>query len=161
MSGLVGVDGAPVTPSELEGADGAPVTSWTFTVPAPYVKPVVKRKTGKVFQRQPFLNSNDRDSWRVTNPIKNGWITNAITAATEAGLPKGLAHVRIDGDIIKPRAGSYDAMNFYPTAKALVDGLTRYGLTLDDSNEYVDGPFLHEGGKGPAAVIITISQEKQ
>ena len=161
MSGVGGAGGVVVSPSELETLREAPVTSWTFTVPAPYVKPVVKRKTGKVFQRQPFLNSNDRDHWRVTNPIKNGWIANAITAATEAGLPKGLEHVRIDGDIIKPHHASYDAMNYYPTAKALVDGLTRYGLTLDDSNEYVDGPFLHEGGKGPAAVIITISQEVQ
>lgn len=133
---------------------------WTITVPAPFVKPVVKRKTGKVFQRQPFLNSNDRDHWRVTNPIKNGWITNAITAATEAGLPKGLDCVRIDGHIIKPAGHSYDAMNYYPTAKALVDGLTRYGLTTDDSNEYVSGPFLHHGGKGPAAIRITIIQEE-
>jgi crossover junction endodeoxyribonuclease RusA len=135
------------------------MTTWTITIPAPFVKPVVKRKTGKVFQRQPFLNSNDRDSWRVTTPIKNGWIANAITAATEAGLPKGLAKVRIDGDIIKPRGGDYDAMNYYPTAKALVDGLTRYGLTADDANRYVSGPFLHEGSKGPAAIIITITED--
>jgi hypothetical protein len=136
-----------------------PARVWTITIPAPLVKPVVKRKTGKFFQRQPFLNSNDRDHWRVTNPIKNGWIANAITAATEAGLPKGLERIRIDGDVIKPRGGDYDAMNYYPTAKALVDGLTRYGLTADDSNRYVSGPYLHEGGKGPAAIIITITEE--
>lgn len=134
------------------------MTTWTITVPAPYVKPVVKRKTGKVFQRQPLLNSNDRDHWRVTNPIKNGWITNAITAATEAGLPKGLDHVQIDGHVVKPRGGSYDAMNYYPTAKALVDGLTRYGLTPDDNNKHVKGPYLHEGGKGDTAIIITITE---
>jgi hypothetical protein len=133
---------------------------WTITVPAPLVTPVVMRKTGKVFQRQPFLNSNDRDSWRVTTPIKNGWIANAIAAATETGLPKALARIRIDGHIIKPRGGDYDAMNYYPTAKALVDGLTRYGLTSDDSNKYVSGPFLHEGGKGSAAIIITITEEQ-
>lgn len=133
------------------------MTTWTITVPAPYVKPVTKRKTGKVFQRQPFLNSNDRDHWRVTNPIKNGWIANAIAAAAETGLPKGLARIRIDGHIIKPRGGDYDAMNYYPTAKALVDGLIKYGLCTDDSNGYVSGPFLHEGGKGPAAIKITIT----
>lgn len=134
------------------------MTTWTITVPAPHVKPVVKRKTGKVFKRQPFLNSNDRDSWRVTNPIKNGWIANAITAAEEAVLPKGLGRVQIDGHVIKPRGGDYDAMNYYPTAKALVDGLTRYGLTEDDNNRYVKGPYLHEGGKGDAAIIITITE---
>lgn len=131
---------------------------WEITVPAPFVKAVVKRKTGKVFQRKPFLNSNDRDHWRVANPIKNGWITNAITAATDAGLPQGLAKVQIDGHVIKPRAGSYDAMNYYPTAKAIVDGLTRYGLTADDSNRYVEGPYLREGGKGESAIKITITE---
>lgn len=134
------------------------IRTWTLTVAGPFVKPVVKRKTGKVFQRQPFLNSNDRDHWRVTNPIKNGWITNAIAAAEEAGIPKGLGRVQIDGHIIKPRGGTYDAMNYYPTAKALVDGLTRYGLTEDDNNRYVKGPYLHEGGKGDAAIIITITE---
>ena len=158
MNGTEGAGGVGVTPEQNQPRKTAPSRSWTITVPAPTVKPVTKRKTGKVFQRQPFLNSNDRDSWRVTNPIKNGWITNAITAAEEAGLPQGLASIRIDGYIYKPRGGSYDAMNYYPTAKALVDGLTRYGLTLDDSNEYVKGPYLHEGGKGEARIIIEITE---
>jgi hypothetical protein len=49
-------------------------------------------------------------------------------------------------------------MNFYPTAKAIVDGLIRYGMCADDSNEYVEGPYLHEGGKGPAALVLTITE---
>jgi len=142
----------------LEAGRMAQEGAWTITIPAPHVKPVVKRKTGKLFQRSALLNSNDRDHWRVTHPIKNGWITNTIEAATTADLPKGLARVRIDGHVIKPRGGSYDAMNFYPTAKAIVDGLIRYGMCADDSNEYVEGPYLHEGGKGPAALVLTITE---
>ena len=132
----------------------------TLTIPAPTMKPVRKRKTGKVVTRSPFLNSNDRDHWRTTQPITKAWKANAVEAAAAAQLPKGLTKVRIDGQIIKPRGGRYDAMNFYPTAKAVVDGLVQYGLVPDDSNQYLKGPFLTEGGKGPAALVITITQEK-
>lgn len=132
--------------------------SLTVTVPAPTMKPVRKRKTGKVVTRSPFLNANDRDYWRVTANITKAWKANAAEAATDADLPKGLTRIRIDGQVIKPRGGRYDAMNFYPTAKAIVDGLVAYGLVPDDSNQYVEGPFLTEGGKGEPAVTLTISE---
>jgi hypothetical protein len=119
---------------------------WTVTVPAPFVKPVTKRKTGKVFQRGPWLNSNDRDHWRVLSPIRAGWRRLAAEAAAAAGLPVGLARVHITGHVVKERAGTYDAMNFYPTSKAAVDGLIDYGMCADDSNEFVEGPFLLPGG---------------
>ena len=70
----------------------------------------------------------------------------------------GVARVNITGLVIKERGGTYDAMNFYPTAKAVVDGLIDYGLCVDDSNEYVQGPFLDPGGKGPAALVLTIKE---
>lgn len=129
-----------------------------MTVPAPVVKPVRKRKTGKLFQRGPWLNANDRDHWRVTAPITAGWRANAKDAAAVAGLPRDLPRVRIDGLVVKERAGTYDAMNFYQTGKAAVDGLIDFGLCADDSNEYVEGPFLLPGGKGPAALVLTITE---
>jgi len=128
------------------------------TVPAPVVKPVRKRKTGKMFQRKPWLNSNDRDHWRVTSPIRAEWRRLAAVAAVEAGLPTGLGRVRIDGAVVKERAGSYDAMNFYPTAKAIVDGLIDHGMCVDDSNEFVEGPFLVEGGKGVPSLVLTVTE---
>lgn len=131
---------------------------WTVVVPAPVVKPVRKRKTGKMFQRKPWLNSNDRDHWRVVAPIKADWRRLAAEAAAEAGLPTGLVRVQIDAHVVKDRAGSYDAMNFYPTAKAVVDGLIDHGMCTDDSNEYVTGPFLHEGGKGFPSLVVTVKE---
>ena len=128
-----------------------------LTIPAPIMQPVRNRKTGKLKTRSPLLNSNDRDHWRVTSPIVKAWRANAEAAALATKLPKGLAKIRIDGQVIKPRAGKYDAMNFYPTAKAIVDGLVTYGLVADDSNEYVQGPFLTEGGKGEYALTLTIT----
>jgi hypothetical protein len=131
---------------------------WQVVVPAPLVKPVRKRKTGKMFQRGPWLNSNDRDHWRVVHPITAGWRANAKQAAELASLPQGLTRVRIDGLVVKERAGKYDAMNFYPTSKAVVDGLIDFGLCEDDSNEFVEGPFLLPGPKGPAALVLTIRE---
>lgn len=129
-----------------------------MTVPAPVIKPVRKRKTGKMFTRKPWLNSNDRDHWRVVHPIRADWRRLAAEAAQESGLPQGLGRVYITGHVVKERAGSYDAMNFYPTAKAIVDGLIDYGICPDDANEYVEGPFLFEGGKGAPALVITIRE---
>jgi len=131
---------------------------WIVTVPAPVVKPVRKRKTGKMFQRSPWLNSNDRDHWRVVHPIRAGWRENGATAAAEAGLPQGLLKVRIDGLVVKERQGRYDAMNFYNTAKAAVDGFVDFGLCPDDSNEFVEGPFLLPGERGAAALVFTIRE---
>jgi hypothetical protein len=131
---------------------------WEVTVPAPFVKPVRKRKTGKMFQRKPWLNSNDRDHWRVLSPIRADWRRLATEAAAAAGLPTSVGRVHITGHVVKERAGDYDAMNFYPTAKAVVDGLIDHGLCLDDSNAFVEGPFLFPGGKGPAALVLTIRE---
>jgi hypothetical protein len=129
---------------------------WRVVVPAPVVKPVRKRGTGKVFQRKPWLNSNDRDHWRVIRPITATWRAAAAEAAARAGLPTGLARVRITAQVVKARAGDYDAGNYYPTAKAVVDGLIDHGMCVDDNNRYVEGPFLHPGGKGEPALVLTI-----
>lgn len=134
------------------------MSEWTVVVPAPHVKPVRKRKTGKMFQRKPWLNSNDRDHWRVTSPIRADWRRLAAEAAASAGLPSGLARVHITADVVRDRAGAYDAMNFYPTAKAIVDGLIDHGMCADDSNEFVEGPFLREGGKGAPSIVLTIRE---
>ncbi|GLU58603.1 hypothetical protein [Paenarthrobacter ureafaciens] len=142
----------------LFGEEAATQGPWRVVVPAPYVKPVRKRKTGKVVQRKPWLNSNDRDHWRVIRPITADWRANAAEAAKAAGLPTGLERVRITAHVVKARAGDYDAGNFYPTAKAVVDGLIDHGMCVDDNNRYVEGPFLHPGGKGEPALVITVER---
>jgi hypothetical protein len=133
--------------------------TWTLLIPAPTIKPVTKRKTGKVFTRRPWLNANDRDHWRVLHPIKNDWKANAADQAEIIDLPIGLHKVRIDAYINRATEIRSDAGNFYPTVKAIVDGLTEYGLTEDDSNEYVEGPYLHPGYKSLAPSVLLIVTE--
>ena len=54
--------------------------------------------------------------------------------------------VTCDVYVYRGRAGRYDPGNYYPTAKAILDGIVDAGILPDDSHEYLDGPHLHHGG---------------
>lgn len=127
-------------------------------IPAPEIKPVKSRKTGKLKKRKPWLNSNDRDHWRVVDPIKKEWRRLGKEYAELMKLPKGLLKIEIHMDIQYPTNRDYDAGNWYPTAKPIVDGFVDYGLIPDDNNHFLDGPYLHGGPKGPAAMVIRIEE---
>lgn len=133
--------------------------TWTLIIPAPTIKPVTKRKTGKTFTRKPWLNSNDRDHWRVISPIRKEWRELGKEHAEMSDIPKGLDHVEIHAHIHRPTHRKADVGNYYPTIKAIVDGLTDYGLFDDDNDDHLTGPFLHPGTVGPAAVTLTITEE--
>ncbi len=115
---------------------------WTITIPA-----IV-----------PFLNLNQRQHWAPKAHMTKVWRTQTECLAAIAKLPKGLDRVHITAHIIKPTARQYDVHNLMPTLKACVDGLVDYGLIPDDTNDHLTGPDLRQGGKGPAAVIITITE---
>ena len=66
--------------------------------------------------------------------------------------------VRIVAKIWKPIDNRYDPGNYYPTAKACVDGLRDYGLLVDDDWKHVDGPDMRHGGKGTPRLVITIEE---
>lgn len=112
----------------------------TITVPAPAA----------------LLNSNDRLHRMTAAKITRAWRAAGYTAAQgQASLP---TPCRVIAYVVKPRAGRYDPGNLYPTAKAVLDGFTDAGLWPDDSHEYVIGPDMRHGGKGPAALIIRIAE---
>ncbi len=52
-----------------------------------------------------------------------------------------------------------DPHNYYPTLKAIVDGLVDYGLLPDDSHEYLIGPDVRYGPivKGLGEIALTIT----
>jgi crossover junction endodeoxyribonuclease RusA len=100
-----------------------------------------------------WINSNDRRHRMAQAKLTKAW----REAAAEA-VPPGIAQfdgpVRIVASIWKTRAGAYDAGNLYPTAKACVDGFRDAQLLFEDSNEYVIGPDMRHGGKGPAGITF-------
>lgn len=105
-----------------------------------------------------YINSNQRLHRMAQAKLTKTWRQASAIAARDIGPLTPPVH--ITAHIWKPRAGRYDPNNLAPTTKAIVDGLVDAGLLADDSVEYVIGPDHRHGGKGPAAVIITISQEK-
>jgi len=144
----------------MAGPTPPPSDPVTLHIPAPPIKPVRKRKTGKTYQRNPMLNANDRDHWRVLSPIRKAWRDLGHAHGQAAGLAAhGWQRVRIDADIHRPIASRSDAGNWYPTVKAVIDGLVDAGLIPDDNDDHLDGPFLRRGAKGPYAVTITITPE--
>ena len=137
---------------------GFGIEALAITIPAPTIKPVKKRKTGKMYTRNPMLNANDHDHWRVQAPIKKEWRRRGRGYGNALRLRDlHLEHARIDYYVNKPTAGRSDAGNFYPTAKHIIDGLIDAGLLPDDNDNYLDGPFPHQGNKAPYSMTIVIT----
>lgn len=105
-----------------------------------------------------FINLNQRLHWAKKAKLTRAWRHATHIRARQAELPKGLERVHISVSVVKSTAHAYDVHNLMPTAKACVDGLVDYGVTADDSNQYVEGPDMRPGGKGPAALVITITE---
>ena len=115
-----------------------------------------------------FINSNSREHRMATAKLTAIW-RNAGTlavsdenrrrqAAGEKPLQPFDKRVRIVAKIWKKKAGRWDVGNWYPTAKAILDGLVQSGLLKDDSNTWVIGPDMRVGGTGKDHVIITIEE---
>lgn len=134
-----------------------------FTIPAPEFPPVRKRATGKLQEVKLWLNSNLRLHRQQEAKLTAAWRTATALRLAESGwdLTPYDRPVRITAHVWKPRGGRYDPGNLYPTAKACLDGIVDAGLLTDDDWKHVIGPDMRHGGKGPEALVITITQETQ
>lgn len=133
-----------------------------LTIPAPEFPLVRKRATGKLQTVKPWLNSNDRLHRQQAAKITAAWRQAAAQQLWIRGryIDPYDTPVRVTAHIWKPRAGRYDPGNLYPTAKACLDGIVDAGLLTDDDWKHVTGPDMRHGGIGPAALVITITQEE-
>lgn len=128
-----------------------------IAVPAPTInrRPKSKGKpkrgpNGKLVPAKPrpaFLNANQRLDPHGKAKITALWREAGRDAAEAAQLTAqntkwfALALVHL------PRKATYDAGNYYPSVKAIIDGVvTDYDLLPDDSNEYLIGPLTVRGG---------------
>lgn len=110
------------------------------------------------FMREATLNSNDRFHYQVKAKR-----TKALRAQGRAvGLKKQLDHLRdaktkfkpfskvrpctVDILLYSPTRRKLDPPNFYPTVKALIDGLTDAGLWVDDNHEVIQSMAFKYGG---------------
>lgn len=138
------VPGKVITPERAPDAlesHTAPGTVFEFTIPAPHE----------------FLNANQRlDRWEKARRVK-AWRFGACLTAARVSAPQGIERLQIDAYVIKPVANRFDPANYQDTAKAVTDGLIDYGLAEDDNRKVVEGPFMHDGGKGEPALRIVVT----
>jgi hypothetical protein len=107
-----------------------------------------------------LLNINDerRKHWAVVRRLTKAWRTAAREAALEAGLGALPYPCHVTAYVHRSHIrGRWDAANYYPTAKAIVDGIVDAGLLPDDANRYVTGPDMRPGdGWSQAGVVLIL-----
>ncbi|HAY43204.1 MAG TPA: hypothetical protein DCY59_06460 [Micrococcaceae bacterium] len=127
----------------------------TITIPAPVMKPVRNRKTGKLSTPSEWLNSNQRKHRMQDAGLVATW--RELGRQSALGLPPITVPVRIVAHIWRARNGRYDPNNWNATTKPIVDGLVEAGLLVDDNFNYVIGPDHRHGGKGEPRIVLTIT----
>lgn len=94
-----------------------------------------------------WLNVNDNHGGKLYHGRRHkvlAWREAAAEAARAAGLPR-LERARVIGQVCFLDRRRRDPGNWYPTAKAAVDGLVDAGLLDDDSTRYLIGPDMRPG----------------
>ena len=110
-----------------------------------------------VYAPAPWINSNDRKHRQVVAKLTSAWRA-AGNAAVPGSWEPYTGRVHIFAHVWKPRGGRYDPNNLWPTVKAVVDGFVEAGFLVDDDHAHVEGPDMRHGGKGPAALVLTVTE---
>jgi len=102
--------------------------SWSLTIP----------------QAAKWLNANDTTQARFRAAAIREWRKAAHWAAKAERLPH-LHRAHIIATLHFTDRRRRDSGNYYPTLKAIVDGLVDHGLLDDDSHQYLIGPDVRMG----------------
>lgn len=110
------------------------------------------------FDPKTLISSNQRLHHHAKAKLTKGWRTAVNDAITVYRKP--LYHqARIVVYLRFPTNHRRDVGNYYPTAKACVDGLVDAGVLPDDSDQYVTGPDLRRDyPNGPHRIRIQIEE---
>lgn len=99
-------------------------------------------------RKKEMLNANDRMNW-----ARKAKITAYLRQIGRLNVPKGkyVTHTKnrpcgLVVTIYAPTKRRMDPPNFYPTVKALVDGMTDAGIWTDDSHEVIKFMTFEYGG---------------
>lgn len=110
-----------------------------------------------------ILSANQRLHWRKEAELKQ-----TLVAFGRLALGRGMKptreKVRVTFEFTFPTRRRRDRANFHPTCKALLDGIVRAGVLVDDSDGYVDGPdiVVRDGVSGePDRVLVRVVLEDQ
>lgn len=102
-----------------------------------------------------FINANDRLHHHAKAKLTKAWREAGECVATAKTYRR--AHITVG--IRFPTNHRRDVGNYYPTAKAILDGLVDAGVLPDDSDEHVTGPDMRRiRPNGDPLVVITITE---
>ncbi|MFB7440207.1 hypothetical protein ACFC01_17920 [Streptomyces mirabilis] len=117
----------------------------------------------------PLLNANQRlhhsPRARITDQIRSKTMELCSedpiirAALVTAGDQPVMRHAYILGIVHPKKLGRFDPPNWYPTFKAMVDGLVDAGMLEDDDHTRVIGPDMRPGTKVPGGRIVLVIQE--
>lgn len=109
------------------------------------------------YERPPFT-LNQRLHYQQRAKVVRAIRDDTMRLARAAKLPRGLDHVTVILYWQVPDKRHRDTDNPVPTHKAIVDGLTEYGLTEYDSMDYVTGvmPQIVRVPKAPFRMWVDI-----
>lgn len=105
-----------------------------------------------------WINSNQRLHRMQSAKLTAAWREAGRASVGLESLEPVAGAVHIFAHVYKPRGGRYDPNNLWPTVKAAVDGLVDAGFLVDDDHLHVLGPDMRHGGKGPAALVLTVTE---
>jgi len=92
-----------------------------------------------------WLNANQRVDLRRQTSDRVAWRHAAATYARQARIPLAIPAVHIVARYHFTDRRRRDVGNYYPTVKAVIDGLVDYGLVVDDDDTHVLGPDPRRG----------------
>jgi Holliday junction resolvase RusA-like endonuclease len=104
-----------------------------------------------------LINANQRLHHHAKAKLTKAWRDAARLGYRGIGGPHNKAHITCA--IRFPTNHRRDVGNYYPTAKAILDGLVDAGVLPDDNDDHVTGPDMRRTRpNGPLQVTITIRE---
>lgn len=134
------------------------MTQIIVEIPAPVLPAVKRRATGRIVQPSPWLNVNDHNMHpKARAKIVKLWREAGRLAWEAHPARRQLEHAHVVVYVHRASNTRSDAGNFYPTAKAVMDGMVDAGMLPDDNDNYLTGPDMRRGKPGELALTVVVT----
>ncbi|MGW0486188.1 hypothetical protein [Nonomuraea sp. NPDC003214] len=101
----------------------------------------------------PLANANDRGHWRRRHRLTKNLRKQAARLFRASGIP-GMKRAAVIGYLEPPNRQPRDPANWYPSFKAIIDGMVDAGFLPDDNSKHLDGPDMRLGPVYPKGRLV-------